>query len=214
MGKGSMGDRVELVAPPHVWISWGVLLSYAVVFVEGVTLSSLHWISSDASAELERVGRAQFHLCAVYMLEAVLAVGPGWCAMSPGWTCSELLMHHVPYAMATALAFFGGHAHRWIAPMLVVLLTPLNEGLFIVHGLGAPEWTSQFRRLFGFCIVAILLLVETAQFFRNSAMNWERGSAGLPDFLIDNLVWGGIYYHALLLKLYLRRWKKTGSLIR
>mmetsp|Transcript_46082 Transcript_46082/g.121751 ORF Transcript_46082/g.121751 Transcript_46082/m.121751 type:complete len:212 (-) Transcript_46082:81-716(-) len=211
MGKGSKGDRIELVAPPHAWISWGVLISYAVVFAEGVVLNVLFL---GDGATLERVGHAQLQLCGIYLLESAMAVALGWCAMSPGWTCSELLQHHVPYVLATALCFFGGHAHRWLPPLLVVLLTPLNEGLFIVHALGAPDWVSRLRRAFGFSIVASLLLVETITFFRNSGQNWERGNAGLKDFLVDNLVWGGIYYHALLLKLYIRRWRKTGSLTR
>lgn len=202
--------RVELQPPSHAWISWAVFLAYLAVFVEGLVLNL--FAGADAAGLMARVASAQFHLCTIYVLETVMAIGPGWCAMSPGWTCSELLQHHVPYTAATALAFTGGHAERWTSPMMVVLLTALNEALFIANGLGGPGWLAKARRLFGFGVVAALLCTETATLMRNTARHVALGSDGVWPAAVDQLVWGGIYYHALLLRMYIRRWTKKRTL--
>ncbi|CAK9082689.1 unnamed protein product [Durusdinium trenchii] len=142
--------RVELQPPSHTWISWGVLFAYLAVFVEGVALLA----GNHGPEILPRLGAAQFHLCSIYVLEVAIALGPGWCAMSPGWTCGELIAHHVPYTFTVMLCFALNQQHKWILPLVVVLLTPLNEGLFIINSLGAPGWVSKVRRFYGFLIIA------------------------------------------------------------
>eukprot|EP00443_Scrippsiella_acuminata_P024029 CAMPEP_0115364644 /NCGR_PEP_ID=MMETSP0270-20121206/103875_1 /TAXON_ID=71861 /ORGANISM="Scrippsiella trochoidea, Strain CCMP3099" /LENGTH=224 /DNA_ID=CAMNT_0002787349 /DNA_START=44 /DNA_END=719 /DNA_ORIENTATION=+ len=144
-------DRVELPPPPYAWISWLVLLSYIACAVEGaIVFCTYPWHLAlslqnfDAGPSVfADVKSGQFHLCCIYIIELLMAFGPGWCAMSPGWTRFELLVHHAPYVSAVCLAFFGGHAERWTAPMTLVLLTPANEGMFIAQSLGAPDWLAK-----------------------------------------------------------------------
>eukprot|EP00928_Gymnodinium_smaydae_P082181 TRINITY_DN6557_c0_g1_i1.p1 TRINITY_DN6557_c0_g1~~TRINITY_DN6557_c0_g1_i1.p1 ORF type:complete len:259 (+),score=61.37 TRINITY_DN6557_c0_g1_i1:202-978(+) len=211
--------RVELPQPPSAWISWALLLCYMFVAIEGAYVICNHpWLTELSlddeidSEAFRRVRTAQLHLCGIYIVEILLAVIPGWCAMSPGWTCFELLVHHGPYVAALCVALFGGHARRWTAPMAMVLLTPANEGMFIAVALGAPNWLCKVRRLFGFTGVTLLFLTETLVLARNQIANWQLGSAALSRALADQIVWGGIYYHALLLRLYIRRWMKTRTL--
>eukprot|EP00443_Scrippsiella_acuminata_P033000 CAMPEP_0115336116 /NCGR_PEP_ID=MMETSP0270-20121206/88829_1 /TAXON_ID=71861 /ORGANISM="Scrippsiella trochoidea, Strain CCMP3099" /LENGTH=198 /DNA_ID=CAMNT_0002757257 /DNA_START=124 /DNA_END=720 /DNA_ORIENTATION=+ len=116
-------DRVELPPPPYAWISWLVLLSYIACAVEGaIVFCTYPWHLAlslqnfDAGPSVfADVKSGQFHLCCIYIIELLMAFGPGWCAMSPGWTRFELLVHHAPYVSAVCLAFFGGHAERWTA---------------------------------------------------------------------------------------------------
>jgi len=212
--------RVELAAPPHPIISWGILCLYAVVAIEGAMLClGYPWQTAFSVEEyfagadtFASVKAAQTHLCGIYVLESLLALGPGWCAMSPGWTLFELLIHHVPYVGAVLIAFSGSHAERWTAPMAVVMLTPANEGMFIAAQLGAPDWVAKFRRLFGFTGISLLWMCETWTLFRNLAIHWRNGWPAAISAVLDQIAWGGIYYHALLLRLYIRRWKKTRSL--
>jgi hypothetical protein len=218
--KGASKTREELQAPPYTWISWLVLLSYALATLEGVWVfvnypwsQALFDMKVDALT-IERVKRAQIHLCCIYFFEVLLAVGPKWCAMSPGWTQGELLIHHALYIAADVLCFVGGHETRWTAPMAMVSLTPLNEGLFIACSLGFPAWLQKFRRLYGFAGILALWLCETYIFFGNQFMHWRGGWSATSAFnsLVDQCVLGGIYYHALLLHLYIRRWRKTRTL--
>merc|ERR1719428_809686 len=95
--------------------------------------------------------------------------------MSPGWTQFELLIHHVPYIAADCLAFQGGHAVRWTAPMAMVSLTPLNEGLFIACSLGFPACLQKLRRLYGFAGILALWCCEVYVYFRNQAHHWQAG---------------------------------------
>ncbi|CAE7703325.1 unnamed protein product [Symbiodinium sp. KB8] len=141
ISTGKQG-RVELQPPSHTWISWCILLAYLAVFVEGVALLANDHYGPEI---LPRVSAAQFHLCSIYVLEVAIALGPGWCAMSPGWTSGELIAHHVPYTFTVMLCFALNQQHKWTLPLVVVLLTPLNEGLFIANSLGAPGWVAKAR---------------------------------------------------------------------
>lgn len=208
---------MELPPPPHVWISWAVLFLYTAVAIEGaIVFYNYPWLTaisienySAGPVAFASVQSGQIHLCCVYLIETLLAVGPGWCAMSPGWTQFELFIHHVPYVAAVALAFFGGHAERWTAPMTMVLMTPLNEGMFIAQSLGAPEWIAKLRRAFGFGAICLLWLCETWTFQRNLVIHYYIGWSAMPNVLADAVSLGGIYYHLVLLRLYVRRWMKT-----
>mmetsp|Transcript_14482 Transcript_14482/g.36643 ORF Transcript_14482/g.36643 Transcript_14482/m.36643 type:complete len:222 (-) Transcript_14482:82-747(-) len=213
-------DRVELPPPPYAWISWLVLLSYIACAVEGaIVFCTYPWHLAlslqnfDAGPSVfADVKSGQFHLCCIYIIELLMAFGPGWCAMSPGWTRFELLVHHAPYVSAVCLAFFGGHAERWTAPMTLVLLTPANEGMFIAQSLGAPDWLAKVRRLFGFCAICLLWACETWVLLRNSVSHWQMGRDSLPSAMADQVTWGGSYYHLMLLRMYVKRWKKTRTL--
>merc|ERR1719253_203422 len=95
--------RKELPPPPHVVITWCVLFAYIVVGLEGAFVAAKHPWRSDLSLAMEktaedeaRVCTGQAHICLIYIFEILLACGPGWCAMSPGWTRSDLLIHHLP----------------------------------------------------------------------------------------------------------------------
>jgi len=215
-------ERKELPSPPYVWISWLILAAYFFVAIEGaLACVSYPWHKATSASEhfpgdevYGKVVSAQLHLCILYLVESALAAGPGWCAMAPGWTRSELLAHHVPYVAAVAIAFLFGCAPRWVAPMCAVLLTPVNEGLFIVQSLGGPEWLAKVRRVYGFCVVAFVLSCETMVILRNTWMHW-RGDwtwAVAIQTSLDQIAWGATHYHLKLLRLYIRRWKKTRSL--
>lgn len=213
-------NRDELPAPPYAWISWIVLISYVIAAFEGAALFFGHpWLTdlsfnyeSKSDAAFAPVRLAQFHLCCIYIMEIAFAIGPGWCAMSPGWTKGELLQHHAPYVAAVCLAFFGGHANRWTAPMVATSLTPANEGMFIANSLGAPEWLNKFRRLFGFIAISVLWCIETWTEVRNIMVHWSIGWDAFGPFLVDQIAWVGIAYHTSLLRMYVRRWKRTGRL--
>jgi len=215
-------EREEMPQPPGrwIWLSYSILLFYFLVALEGFRVTWLHpWRSTLAldhtaldAAALDRVRSGQLHLCAIYVVEVLLALGPGWCAMSPGWTVSELVAHHVPYVLAVAFAFAFGHAERWSAPMAFVLLTPCNEGLFIATGLGAPAFLHKVRRLYGFSCILGLFTCELWNMLRNDYIHWEMGSAAWIPLLSDQIVWFGIYYHGQLLRMYLKRWRKKGEL--
>jgi len=205
--------------PPFKWISCVVLLCYVLVAIEGSVVVYKHpWradlsVGSVADVEgFDRVRTAQFHLCLIYAVELAMALGPCWCAMSPGWTQFDLLIHHAPYVGAVSLCFFGGHAQRWTAPMVMVLLTPSNEGMFIATALGAPDWINKFRRVFGFCGITALWCTESWIMLRNHIVHYQIGRDAMWPTLIDQICWGGIYYHFLLLRMYIRRWKKTRTL--
>merc|ERR1712113_760703 len=107
------------------------------------------------------------------------------------------------------MGFWGGHAERWTAPMTLVLLTPANEGMFIAQSLGAPDWLAKVRRLFGFCAIFLLFCCETWVLIRNTVWHWQIGQAALWSACVDQVTWGGSYYHLMLLRMYIRRWKKT-----
>ena len=198
--------RVELQPPSHAWISWCILLAYLAVFVEGVALLA----GSYGPEVLPRLSAAQFHLCSIYVLEVAIALGPGWCAMSPGWTCSELIAHHVPYTFTVMLCFALNQQYKWTLPLMVVLLTPLNEGLFIINSLGAPGWVSKVRRFYGFLVIVFLILSEIHTWMKVMQQHWADNA--LVMLMLDQLVFPAIYYHFNLLVMYLKRWKKTRSL--
>lgn len=207
--------KQELPAPPYAWISWAVLLCYAAVGVEGaIAFGTFPWRTAVSLTDYDagqaasvRVKSGQFHLCCIYILEMLLAVGPGWCAMC--WARFDVLVHHGPYVAATWLCYWGNHASRWTAPLVIVLLTPANEGMFIAHTLGAPEWLAKFRRLFAFSCVLALWLCETWTVLRNLVLHWQIGKDATMNAILDQVSWGGIYYHAMLLRLYIKRWQKT-----
>jgi len=216
-------ERVEMQQPPGrwIWISYGLLLSYALVAIEGGRVIWLHpWQSAlalERPRKLEpdaflRIWSGQLHLCGIYGFEILLAVSRGWCAMSPGWTVSELIAHHLPYCMAVAFAFLCGHAERWSSPMAMVLLTPLNEGLFIATGLGAPAGLQKIRRLFGFFAILSLFTCELWNMVTKTYQHYQIGQEALTLFLSDQIVWFGIYYHADLLRMYIKRWGRKRSL--
>lgn len=217
--NGAGNTRIELIPPPHSWISWTILVAYFLVAFEGVFVLAAHPFMRDLSFSMAvdtvafaRVQSGMMHLCGIYVVESLMAVGLGWCAMSPGWTKFDLLVHHVPYVAANALAFLGGHAYRWTAPMAVVMITPLNEALFIAMALGAPDWVAKYRRLFGFIGITLLFSIETWVQLRNHIVHLHMGQEGLQFLIVDQVAWGGIVYHALLLRMYVRRWKKTRCL--
>jgi len=210
---------VELPPPPYTWISLGIFSCYMMSALEGAFVLARHPWLADLSmsmakddATFDRVTAAQCHLCCIYLVEAALAIGPGWCAMSPGWTLFDLLIHHVPYIGAVLLAFFGGHAHRWTPPMAVVLMTPANEGMFIATALGAPECISKIRRLFGFVGITLLWTIECWTLGRNLLLHWGSGQEASHLALVDLIALGGIWYHALLIRMYIKRWRKTRRL--
>lgn len=220
--KVAKKDRQELPPPPLAWISWAVLFAYVSVGIEGAVaicrfpwhtaVSVEHFYPGDEAFLAVQSG--QLHLCLVYAFEALMALGPGYCAMSPGWTKFELFVHHVPYIAAVGLAYFCGHSSRWTAPLCCVLLTPANEGLFIAQSLGAPDWLAKARRLYGFMGISILFSCETMTVFRNMFLHHQAGwtSMSIKNCLIDQICWGGISYHFMLLQLYIKRWRKTRSL--
>eukprot|EP00434_Breviolum_minutum_P044356 symbB.v1.2.039607.t2/scaffold6679.1/size16227/3 len=90
--------------------------------------------------------------------------------MSPGWTCSELIAHHVPYTFTVMLCFALNQQYKWTLPLMVVLLTPLNEGLFIINSLGAPGWVSKVRRFYGFLVIVFLILSEIHTWMKDSSL--------------------------------------------
>jgi len=212
-------DRQELPAPPYVAITWTVLFCYIAVGLEGAFVALQHPWLGDLSFNMvktvedeNRVRIAQIHICLVYVLEVLLAVGPRWCAMSPGWTCGELMQHHVPYVVAVGFAIRGGHLHRWTSAMTCVLLTPANEGLFIVGALGAPKSVEKLRRLIGFLGIFALCSVESWTLLRNQINHWHQGSDAIALALADLIPLVGIAYHLMLLRMYLGRWRKTRCL--
>jgi len=202
--------RVELEPPSHSWISWCILLAYLAVFAEGVAL----FCRSDYSDDFfTRMGYAQFHLCTIYVLEVAMALGPGWCAMSPGWTCGELMAHHVPYTIAIILCFGLGQQIKWALVLQVVLLTPLNEGLFIVNSLGAPGWVSKVRRVFGFGVIVALMIAEIIAWGRSLRIRLSIGTQHeMTLVFVELIVLPAVYYHFNLICMYVKRWRKTRSL--
>merc|ERR1719203_1537529 len=100
----------------------------------------------------------------------------------------ELVQHHVPYSMATGIAFFFHHAERWSAPMYIVLLTALNEALFVAGSLGWPAWLAKVRRLFGFSIILLLLCCESTTYLRAMLTHWSLGRAGVWNAALDQIV--------------------------
>ncbi|CAE7877797.1 unnamed protein product [Symbiodinium necroappetens] len=169
ISTGKQG-RVELQPPSHTWISWCILLAYLAVFVEGVALLANDHYGPEI---LPRVSAAQFHLCSIYVLEVAIALGPGWCAMSPGWTSGELIAHHVPYTFTVMLCFALNQQHKWTLPLVVVLLTPLNEGLFIANSLGAPGTQRAVRRAYGFSVIVLLIATEIRTWIKVMQQHWE-----------------------------------------
>eukprot|EP00931_Biecheleriopsis_adriatica_P117989 TRINITY_DN93459_c0_g1_i1.p1 TRINITY_DN93459_c0_g1~~TRINITY_DN93459_c0_g1_i1.p1 ORF type:complete len:256 (+),score=52.57 TRINITY_DN93459_c0_g1_i1:107-769(+) len=205
--KGKSG-RIELQPPSHGWISWCILFAYLSVFIEGAMLMTSADFGSMES--ISRLGTAQFHLCSIYVLEVAIALGPGWCAMSPGWTSAELMAHHVPYTFVVMVCFALNQQRRWMLPLTVVLLTSLNEGLFIVNSLGSPGWVAKARRAFGFSIIVALITTEVITWWKMVRQHWADNSMFL--LLLDQLVFPAIFYHFNLICMYIKRWKRTRSL--
>mmetsp|Transcript_91842 Transcript_91842/g.163467 ORF Transcript_91842/g.163467 Transcript_91842/m.163467 type:complete len:211 (-) Transcript_91842:173-805(-) len=202
-------DREELAPPPYLWISWLDLAMYLGVFAEAIILT-VRLLLFPAHDDRAIVFGALQHLIIVYIFEVVLALSLGWCAMSPGWTLKELAEHHVPFIVGVSFLFLYGRPEAWQPAMRVVLFTALNEALFIAKGLGAPEWMSTVRRRFAFGIVALLLLVETGCLLRASV---EFAAAGeVLEVLIAQLVWAAVAYHVILLRMYIRRFRKHGTI--
>lgn len=178
------------------------------VFIEGLYVT---FFSADGE-RARLLGSALPRLCLVYALEALLALGPGWCAMD-GWTCREVLDHHVPYIVAVAIAKSAGLLAPWSATCCLTLLTSANEACLVLVALGAPEWLAKARRLYGFAIVLALAVSELAGYFARMVEYWR---AGLKDALVPALctqpMLGAMAYHLDLLRLYFRRWQKTKTL--
>lgn len=224
--RSSRAVRVELPPPPYPVLSWAVLVAYTIVAVEGAHLAcsypwstSLSWDTDVDPAVLNRAWHGQLHLCCIYVFETAMVFTVGWCAMSPGWTRNDIFVHHVPYVLALVMVWCEGALYRWLAPVVVVLLTPANEGMFVAVALGAPKELDKFRRLFGFFCVLILFIVESWTLARNTLLHYQLGpyattpsGSALKNAVLDQLCWGGICYHALLLRMYVRRWKKTRCL--
>jgi hypothetical protein len=206
-GEGARKDGVddkkkprgELPAPPFRLMSWAIMFAYFATMLEAIVLCSKE-LDADA------LFRTTYHLCGIYTAEVIMAVGPGWCAMK-GWRCSDVLVHHVPYLTAIALGMSTGCWERWTVALRASLLTAANEGMLVAVALGAPDWFSKVRRLYGFGIVAFLVVIETWNYMTVMFEHYMNGSrlAALPD----QWILPAVYYHVVLIKAYIRRWKKT-----
>lgn len=196
--------------PPYAWMMWAMMLAYFAVFAEAVRMC---FHPGGLSLPLSQDGApltGTWYLTWIYGIEALLAVGPGWCAM-PGWSRTDVLIHHVPYMMAIFLADYFRCSERWSAPMAISIFTAANEGMFVAHALGAPEWLSKARRLFGFSIVLALLCTETWAYLNVLSFHWTRGSRPI-EALPEQLVLPAIWYHSSLLLMYIKRWTKKRCL--
>lgn len=210
--KDDAKSRQDLPPPPWKWLSWLVFLLYIGVFTEAVRLFLRQRFSIlDDDEDVSRVFRGLGVLSSIYLLEVIAAVGPGWCCMSPGWSQHDVLQHHLPFLACVSALFALGLPVLWVSAMRVVLFTALNEGLFIAASLGAPEWIGKVRRIFAFTVITILLIAETTCIFKNVAFHWARpGELHLVAF--QNLGWLAAAYHGELLRVYIRRWQKNGTI--
>eukprot|EP00747_Dinoflagellata_sp_TGD_P168601 gnl/TRDRNA2_/TRDRNA2_195373_c0_seq1.p1 gnl/TRDRNA2_/TRDRNA2_195373_c0~~gnl/TRDRNA2_/TRDRNA2_195373_c0_seq1.p1 ORF type:complete len:223 (+),score=34.82 gnl/TRDRNA2_/TRDRNA2_195373_c0_seq1:72-740(+) len=222
MATSAQRQQDFLPAPPYKWISWAILAAYLGVFVETICVMLSQEIPEPWHATSDPYGdgdavlvRTLMHLCGIYLVEVLLAVGPGWCAMSPGWTSFDVSIHHVPYMCAVALGIYLGAVPRWRWVARISLLTSLNEGMFIAYALGAPSWTSKVRRLYGFSIVFALLSSEVLTYLANL---WEhvklfyRDGNGMSNAVAEMVVLPAMMYHFRLLGFYVKRWRKTKEL--
>jgi len=208
VGVNKTAKRDPLPKPPGpwAWLSWLILVAYTIIFFEGL------WVSQLAPSERgPALKRKLPHLCFVYALESALALGPGWCAMD-GWTCGQVMQHHLPYIVAVTIAISLDLLGDWSIMATITLLTAANEGVLILIAMGAPEWIAKLRRLYGFSIVALLLAAELGGFASHMAEYWHRGREALLPALATQLMLGAIAYHGKLLRLYVRRWKKMKAL--
>lgn len=204
-------QRKPLQRPPHVWISWLVMAAYAAIFVQSVAL-----FLGDAvnGVWTRQVFRVVHQMWGIYAFETLLAVGPGWCSMS-GWTALDVIIHHVPYIAATALAEGMKYTSPWIDAFAISTLTALNEGLLVAISFGVPHWVAKTRRLYGFTIIILLAFYELKSWFLKMLYHWHAGMHNI-NFLyflvIDQIVLAGFAYHVSLIKLYIHGWRKRGTL--
>jgi len=199
-----------LPRPPYPVISWCVLIAYTVIFAEAL------WMLTFLHEDVRRANHAQSvtcQMCVIYAVESVFALGPGWCAME-GWTCKNVLVHHGPYILAVCLGVLLGLYDRWWLVAWITCFTACNEGLLIVIALGAPEWVAKLRRIYGFTVILLLLLAECHSYLRAMSDYYAAGIFGdaFVAAVATQMVLGAMYYHYLLLGMYIRRWKKQGAL--
>merc|ERR1719393_727364 len=124
-----------------------------------------------------------------------------------GWKTTDVLVHHVPYTLAMVIGRVTGCWTDWTITMRVSYLTAANEGLLVAIALGAPELIAKGRRLYGFGIICSLFSVETWNYLSIMNEHWQRGDR-LWQFLPEQWVLGAIHYHWILIKAYVRRWRK------
>lgn len=138
VGVNKTAKRDPLPKPPGpwAWLSWLILVAYTIIFFEGLWVSQL--VPSERGPALKR---KLPHLCFVYALESALALGPGWCAMD-GWTCGQVMQHHLPYIAAVTIAISLDLLGDWSTMATITLLTAANEGVLILIAMGAPEWIA------------------------------------------------------------------------
>mmetsp|Transcript_77401 Transcript_77401/g.146013 ORF Transcript_77401/g.146013 Transcript_77401/m.146013 type:complete len:226 (+) Transcript_77401:108-785(+) len=201
-------ERRLLQSPPHAWISWLVMAAYVAIFVQSVIL----YLGDAVNGVWTRQVYGVVHqMWGIYAFEVVLAVGPGWCCMS-GWAALDVIIHHVPYIAATALAEGMKHTAPWIDAFAISTLTALNEGLLVAISLGVPDGVAKIRRLYGFSIISLLAFYELKSWFFQMLYHWHTGVNDKFDLLcllvVDQIVLAGLAYHISLVQLYIRGWRK------
>eukprot|EP00927_Polykrikos_kofoidii_P020008 TRINITY_DN19414_c0_g1_i1.p1 TRINITY_DN19414_c0_g1~~TRINITY_DN19414_c0_g1_i1.p1 ORF type:complete len:237 (-),score=45.65 TRINITY_DN19414_c0_g1_i1:137-802(-) len=192
--------RSEFLPPPP-WrgVSWVVMFAYLWTFVEALDVSS-------RSLDFSRLATTTYHLCGIYAAEVILAIGPGCCAMK-GWTRGDVLVHHAPYLVVVTAGFATGTWKDWTLALRISLLTSANEGLLVAIALGAPAWIAKMRRIYGFTIVACLLIAEILNYvvFLSQATD-------TTEILLSQCILPAAWYHGNLMQAYIERWKRTKSI--
>jgi hypothetical protein len=205
-----MTRKNQLLKPPCAACSWTIFFAYLGVFAQAVwTIAFI----TDEARRTEHLKRVTSQMSLIYATESFAALKLGWCAMD-GWTCMDVLIHHVPSIVAIFLGVALNLPGQWWLVAWIGCLTSLNEGLFIVISLGAQGWVAKGRRLYGFTIVTMLMLAESYSYIIQMMKYFQAGILGESFYfaLATQPALGAIYYHADLSRLYIRRWKRTRTL--
>ena len=214
--RRAMGCWSRVLAPASIPVSVALWFAYSMCFFEAMAIVP-DVLRFGAVGELQApLIAAVHHLSFVYTLELLLAAC-GICAMAGGWVCSELVLHHLPYAVAvTWCCACAAHAERWAPALAISLLTSANEGMLIAERMSPT--LAQARRVYGFCVISALALAEMRCYCAAMVASFTAPA----DYFLSALWWadtaggslalGAIWYHAQLLRMYVRRWAKKRSL--
>ena len=185
--------EVRPLTPAPIWLVVLSLVAYLGIGIQGVRFIMLGADSCATPALEAELRSTTLVMCAIYSLEAIVALKWDQTTMCR-WARATFVLHHVPFALTVGLPLLfetTRHvtllAYRRTVPL--DLMTGLNEAIFATKALLSsqgmePRWIELPRCCFILSLMVVLIYVETveiAAIFTGPGSGWLKAHAGLTS---------------------------------